>query len=95
MKNNGNVILKTLSKGLITIQSTCEIEELDVYELREIREVLYPVLHPRKGKIVFKDLNNPTLWATWAKPRLWWEHLPVFENEISVDTEAIHFKYQG
>lgn len=95
MKNNGNVILKTLSKGLITIQSTCEIEELDVYELREIREVLYPVLHPRKGKIVFKDLNNPTLWTTWAKPRLWWEHLPIFENEISVDTEAIHFKYQG
>lgn len=94
IKDCQNLVLKTFPNGTITVQSTSKIDELDVYELREIREVLYPVLYPRKGKILFKDLNNQLLWCSWAKPRLWWEHLPIFEDEISVDSEAVYFKYQ-
>lgn len=80
--------------GATLVQLKKTIDQIDVVDLMDVRQLLYKALYPGSSRINLADLRNPNAFGFLAKPRQEWECIPVFSNEIEVDKHCILFQHQ-
>ena len=88
-----DVTVEKLGTGNTVVRATSSIDKLEPCDLANVRRYLYPVLYPGTGEYFFEDYNDSTCITSWAKPRLEWELLPIFPEEIIVKEDSILFSY--
>ena len=81
--------------GVLSVQSNAPITECDIADLVPMKQMLYPILYPGSMKFQKDALRDRKLCVYWAKPRMYWEVLPLFENEVSENENEVIFTYQG
>ena len=68
-------------------------EAVDVNDLIRLKRFLYPALYPGKKRINFLGPDGEI--RLYYFPRHWWEKVPVFSEEISVQNGIITFEYKN
>ena len=87
------LIIKELTNHGIYVQIDKEPGSVDVDDLLLVKKFLYPALYP--GKIIcweFVDCEGKL--RIHDLPRSWWERVPVFPEEITVQNSKLSFEYK-
>ena len=88
-----DVTVEKLGTGNTVVRATSSIDKLEPCDLANVRRYLYPVLYPGTMEYFLKHYNDRTRRSYWARPRLEWELLPIFPEEIIVKEDSILFAY--
>lgn len=86
------LIVKELPNYSIYVQLDKEPEEVDVNDLIRLKKFLYPALYP--GKKIYDYWESDGKLRLDCFPRNWWERVPVFPEEITVQNGVITFEYK-
>lgn len=96
-KNGGDhnsFITTVYPNGAMSVKLKKGIDQVDVEDLRPVRKLLYDALYPGHSQILLKNLLDIEAYGCFAKIRQEWECIPIFPEEIIVDTERILFQHQ-
>lgn len=80
--------------GVLSVQNNAPITECDIADLVPMKQMLYPILYPGSMKFQKDALRDRKLCVYWQKPMMYWEVLPLFENEVSENENEVIFTYQ-
>lgn len=77
----------SLSSGAVIVKCPTEVTRCSVADLIPVKKLLYEGLLPGSFNISKEHMLLAKLDVTWAQPRLYWENIPVFDDEI-LETET-------
>ena len=86
---NGLLVQK-LDGGSLLVQCDCQMQEVTVERLAQVKRYLYPVIYPGEGQFLAKPSPLQT-----RRPRSRWEMVPVFEDELEVTDTMITFTHHS
>ena len=89
-----NVSLKELSSGGYVVCCKKSILQTDITELRGVKEILYRALYPGYSEILFEHLWDSNACSFNTKPRIQWEYVPIYEDEVFVLSDRVRFQHK-
>lgn len=88
-----DVFVQATSNGNVIVRSNKDILKTDIADFKKVKSVLYNALYPGYSKIRLSDLLNFKSFYSMTKPRIEWEYIPIFTDEIEVDDMYVIFKH--
>lgn len=88
------VSVESLSNGGAAVVLKKEIADTDVCDLSKVKQLLYPALLHGERIVKKKDFFNMKAFSFGTKPRLRWERIPIFENELIETESAIIYRLE-
>lgn len=92
-KRYSGIVAQQHSNGSITIAVDKQPDCIDVADLVPIKHILYECLYPGMSRMPKQAFLDPDNTGYIAKPRMRWECVPIFENEILETENDIIFRH--
>lgn len=83
--------IQALANGPWSVALDTEIRSTDISDLVPVKRLLYPSLSPGGLKISLDLLLNCDTWSPMLKPRMYWERIPLFPEELTVTEQEVVF----
>ena len=88
-----DIIKENCSCGGIILRLDRPISSVDIDSLIELKKILYNSLYPGSSCIPIKFFMDDSMYSYLTKPRLQWEYLPIFQEELQITEDFIVFKH--
>lgn len=88
-----NIEVKELNKGGVVVRIGKGVLETDVPEYLALKRVMYDALYPGGRTIELAHWFDSKLISPSVKPRILWEYIPVFDDEVTVLEDRIIFRH--
>lgn len=92
-KRYSGILTQQHPNGSITIAVDKQPDYIDVADLAPIKHILYECLYPGMSRMPKQAFLDPDNTAYISKPRMRWECVPVFEDEILQTENDIIFRH--
>ena len=81
-------------EGGVIVRLKKPIDQIDIDDLVPIKKVMYNALYPGKTKILLRSFCDPSKFGYMAKPRVAWENMPIFDDEIIINYDSLVFQHK-
>lgn len=76
------------------VQCRNPITQCDVPDLAPAKRFLYPALFPGHQALEKAYLEDPKIGVLWAKPRMLWERMPLFDEEVTETETSVELAWR-